>query len=161
MARDTFDDLMREGRVPLAPAGGRASAPAPAATGGLLPPYSDHVSDTYAGTDSWRRNGIAEKQLRDLRRAPLDDTLDLHGMTGREAHAALDSFLQRALGGGGRVVEIVHGRGSHSSNGVAVLRTKTHCWLQHCDAVMAYCHPPRNSGALRALLRGRKTSRQR
>lgn len=44
-------------------------------------------------------------------REPIDARIDLHGMTQREAHAALLSFLHRAQADGARIVLVVTGKG--------------------------------------------------
>jgi DNA-nicking Smr family endonuclease len=45
-------------------------------------------------------------------REPIDARLDLHGMTQRQAHAALLRFLHRAQGEGAKTVLVVTGKGS-------------------------------------------------
>ena len=45
-------------------------------------------------------------------REPIDARIDLHGMTQRQAHAALLNFLQRARADGARIALIVTGKGA-------------------------------------------------
>jgi DNA-nicking Smr family endonuclease len=67
-------------------------------------------------------------------REPLDARIDLHGMTQREAHAALLGFLQRAQGNGARIVLVVTGKGE-SRGGLestierGVLKRQVPLWL--------------------------------
>jgi len=70
-------------------------------------------------------------------REPIDARIDLHGMTQRQAHAALLRFLRRARADGSRTVLVVTGKGSrralpHDSaqpNEQGVLRHYVPLWL--------------------------------
>lgn len=46
----------------------------------------------------------------------IDDTIDLHGMTEKEAELALHSFFMQALSKGFKKVLIIHGKGNHSKD---------------------------------------------
>ena len=81
----------------------------------------------------------------------IEDVLDLHQKTVPQAHAALQDFLDNCLTRDVRVVEIVHGRGMHSENHIAVLRGKVRCWLARCPQVRCY-KTAADEGALLALL---------
>ena len=64
---------------------------------------------------------------------PIDDRLDLHGMTQADAHAALAHFLRRAQARGARVVLVITGKGvragsDHADRGV--LRRQVPHWLE-------------------------------
>ena len=151
-----FADYVKAGQVPLPNTAVTAAKSHPAAAGAavLLPLGDRALYDNYNAPEQamYQQNGIADKLLHKLRRQPADTELDLHGMTVTEAHEALTRFLGQAQQQRWRTVEIIHGRGLH---GDGVLRGCTRYWLQHCDAVLAYCEPPRNSGAVIALLRRR------
>jgi DNA-nicking Smr family endonuclease len=71
-------------------------------------------------------------------REPIDDRLDLHGRTQKEAHAALLRFLRRAQADGAKIVLVVTGKGTgksardddeimHSPRGV--LKQQVPLWL--------------------------------
>jgi DNA-nicking Smr family endonuclease len=67
-------------------------------------------------------------------RDPIDDRIDLHGHTQRQAHAALLRFLQRAQADGARIVLVVTGkgrvRGGRDSGGEGgVLKRQVPMWL--------------------------------
>ncbi|MFO8063616.1 MAG: Smr/MutS family protein [Spirochaetia bacterium] len=51
------------------------------------------------------------------RTLPIDDELDLHGMTVEEATAVTQRFIESSLAAGHRKVLIVHGKGLHSQDG--------------------------------------------
>lgn len=58
--------------------------------------------------------------------------IDLHGMTQRQAHAALADFLSRAQADGAKVVLVVTGKGgesSHDGHERGVLRRQVPLWL--------------------------------
>jgi DNA-nicking Smr family endonuclease len=61
---------------------------------------------------SFRRNGIQDTVMRNLRRGyyRVEDALDLHGMTQREAKSELRDFLARATAQHLRCLRIVHAR---------------------------------------------------
>jgi DNA-nicking Smr family endonuclease len=67
-------------------------------------------------------------------RDPIDDRIDLHGMTQSRAHAALLRFLQRAQADDARIVLVVTGKGtakadSHSGHERGVLKRQVPLWL--------------------------------
>ncbi len=61
-------------------------------------------------------------------RLPLDATIDLHGMTQREAHSLLYRFLVGARERGLRHVLVITGKG-RSNDGEGVLRRAVPLWL--------------------------------
>lgn len=67
-------------------------------------------------------------------RESIDARLDLHGMTQREAHAALLRFLRRAQADGARIALVVTGKGNrtgehHAGAERGVLRRQVPMWL--------------------------------
>jgi DNA-nicking Smr family endonuclease len=61
-------------------------------------------------------------------RFAIQDHVDLHGLSAREAKAAFDAFLESAVRRGLRGVLVVHGRGLRSPAG-PVLKSKVALWL--------------------------------
>lgn len=78
-----------------------------------------------------RRLDVDPRELRRLRRAlySIDGKLDLHGLRLEDARAAVEAFVRKRQVDGDRVVAIVHGKGSHSPRGYAVLRGEIAAWL--------------------------------
>jgi DNA-nicking Smr family endonuclease len=69
------------------------------------------------------RRGAQPRLLRELAKRPrANQTLDLHGMTQREAREAVVGFVRKAHKDGLDVLCIVHGKGHHSEGGQGVLR---------------------------------------
>jgi DNA-nicking Smr family endonuclease len=117
---------------------------------------SDFVPDETA--DEYLGNGLSRMTLRKLRRGhwPVQDRLDLHGLTSDDARRLLQEFLHEAVQHEARCVLIVHGKGMNSPGGEAVLRRLTRHWLTQHPRVLAWCDaPPQEggSGAVLALLK--------
>lgn len=108
---------------------------------------------------SYRRDGVRESTLRDLRRGRwrVDDELDLHGMTLKEAKPALRGFLARAHASQARCLRIVHGKGLGSGTRGPVLKNAVNVLLRRDDGVVAFCSArpiDGGTGAIYVLLRG-------
>ena len=107
---------------------------------------------------SYRREGVRESTLRDLRRGRwrVDDELDLHGMTLKEAKPALREFLARAHASQARCLRIVHGKGLGSGSRGPVLKNAVNVLLRRDDDVVAFCSArptDGGTGAIYVLLR--------
>lgn len=107
---------------------------------------------------SYTRDGVGSDVVKKLRKRhwPIQDELDLHGLTRDGARDALTDFLHRANRRGVRCVRIIHGIGYGSPRGEPVLRGVVHSWLVQKNEVIAFCAAGRSDGghgALIALLR--------
>lgn len=73
------------------------------------------------------RQGVPRTVLRRLRGPGYhaEASLDLHGMRGDEAEAAVNRFVRDRRRGGARYLLIVHGAGNHSEAGQSVLAPRT------------------------------------
>lgn len=96
--------------------------------------------------------------LRKLRRGqfPLQDSLDLHGLTSNEARKLLLEFLRDAAQHDLRCVCVIHGKGWQTGGGEGILKTRVRHWLTQCAGVLAFCEAPSNAGgggAVRVLLK--------
>ncbi|XYH95147.1 Smr/MutS family protein [Sorangium sp. So ce1128] len=104
-----------------------------------------------------RRLDVDPRELRRLRRAryAVDGSLDLHGLRLEAAREAVEAFVCKRQRDGDRVVAIVHGKGSHSPGGHAVLRGEIAAWLSHgrvARHVAAFATAPDAEGGAGALL---------
>jgi DNA-nicking Smr family endonuclease len=104
-----------------------------------------------------RRLEVDPRELRRLRRGQyaIDGKLDLHGMSLEDARRAVEAFVKKRQTDGDRVVLVVHGKGSHSPRGLAVLRGEIAAWLSQGRAarhVAAFATAPEEQGGSGALL---------
>ena len=105
------------------------------------------------------RPGLPRDILRKLRRThwTIQDTLDLHGLTGDEAVAETAVFLAACKREGRRCVRIVHGKGLRSVGREPVLKKRVRRLLMRRDDVLAFVEPRAvhgGSGAVVVLLQG-------
>ncbi len=99
------------------------------------------------------RPGIQAKMLQRLRRGkfPIEDILDLHGLTAEQANNQLQHFLQHSQAAGKNVVRIIHGKGYGSAGRRPVLKTKVNQWLRETAAVLAFCSARPETGGTGAV----------
>lgn len=111
--------------------------------------------------------GFSPKLMQRLKRGhfPVQDFLDLHGLTKQEAEVKMRDFLHRSYLVGLRCVLVVHGRGHNSENNMPVLKEQMPVWLgkgavRKIVLAFATARPyDGGSGALYVLLRrSRKTT---
>ena len=123
----------------------------------LLPPADE--ADLATGDElSFRRPHISETVLLKLRRGhfAVDAEIDLHGMTGAEAKAALRQFIAEAVTRRMSCVRIIHGKGRRSGPRGPVLKNVVNQWLQRIDNIQAFGSARQvdgGSGAVYVLLR--------
>ncbi|HLW21683.1 MAG TPA: Smr/MutS family protein, partial [Sphaerochaetaceae bacterium] len=77
--------------------------------------------------------------------------LDLHGVFGDEARRLVHQFLSDSVDKRLQKVRIVHGRGLHSREGRAVLRTVVEEELRTSPLVRTYGTPPPAEGGTGAV----------
>jgi DNA-nicking Smr family endonuclease len=107
---------------------------------------------------SFQRAGVRSQVLRKLRRGlfPVDDELDLHGLTQTAARGELAQFISRSRDRGCRCVRVIHGKGYRSGARGPVLKTAVNLWLRRQLDVMAFVSARAidgGSGAVYVLLR--------
>lgn len=107
-------------------------------------------------TVAYARPGVGPDVVRKLRKRhwPVQDELDLHGLTRDAARDAVGDFLRRAARRGVRCVRIIHGKGYGSAGGEPVLRSMVHSWLVQMekDEVVAFCVAGKKDGGHGALI---------
>jgi len=103
---------------------------------------------------SWSAPGVGPDVVKRLRKRywPVEDELDLHGLTRDTARSQVDAWLRRANKRGQRCVRIIHGVGYGSSGGEPVLRGMLHSWLVQTTEVIAFCAANRTDGGHGALI---------
>ncbi len=106
---------------------------------------------------AFSRSGVQQNTLKKLRQGklPIDDRIDLHGMTAEQARSYLLQFLAECRQSQARVVVIVHGKGYRSRNNIPVIKALLNRWLRESPEVLAF-HSAKpgdgGSGALYVLL---------
>ena len=105
-------------------------------------------------TLSYSAPGVGADVVRKLRKRhwPVQDELDLHGMTRDTARDQVGDFLRRAMKRGLRCVRVIHGKGYGSARGEPVLRSMVHSWLVQKDDVVAFCIANKGDGGHGALI---------
>ncbi len=108
---------------------------------------SDHGAGDVAITE-FLRDGLNRMTLRKLRHGewPIQDELDLHGLSSDEARRLLGVFLYNAAQHGLRCVNIIHGKGWRSEGREGILKIHTRHWLTQHPGVLAFCEAPPNAG---------------
>ena len=107
--------------------------------------------------------GVGRKVMRRLKRGqvPVQDHIDLHGLTKKEAEIEVRRFLVESHKRGLRCVLIVHGRGLNSPDSFPVLKERLPVWLNRGPArriVLAFATArpyDGGTGAIYVLLRRR------
>ena len=92
----------------------------------------DNTAPVSGGTSVW------------LRRRP-QDTLDLHGLTGREARHAMAGFFSSMQNRGLRKGLIIHGKGMHSTEG-SVLAPLVRQYLEMSSEIGGFGRASRKDG---------------
>lgn len=118
------------------------------------------LSDEYMGGSV---RGFGRKFMKRLKNGefPVQDYVDLHGLTKQEAKIKVRDFLVQSQRLGLRCVLIVHGRGLNSPDSFPVLKERLPTWLNRGPIkkiVLAFCTAKPydgGTGAIYVLLRKR------
>ena len=107
---------------------------------------------------SFRRPGVRDQTLRHLRRGrfPVEDELDLHGLSQVAARDQLADFIASSRHAGLRCVRVVHGKGYRSGARGPVLKIAVNTWLKRHADVLAFTSARAidgGTGAVYVLLR--------
>jgi len=139
------------------PAGARSPAPE-TGTPHSVHDYDDHPVDPLPEYVSFVNAGLQHKTMKRLQQGRIasESTLDLHGLTRRQAVRALELFLHQSQNLQRRCVTVIHGKGYRSMSGTAVLKSTIIAMLQRDSRIVAFCSAiPRDggTGALYLLLK--------
>jgi len=98
------------------------------------------------------RSGMQNKVLSQLRagKLPIEDVVDLHGLSVKEARAYLIDFLQHCEQSDIRNVLIIHGKGFRSKQ-KPVIKPMVNRWLRETDRVLAFHSAQRKDGGTGAV----------
>jgi len=138
----------------------RARRAAAAQSNESLPLVPEEAAPQLTGADalSFRRPGVRTSVLRHLRRGlfPIEDELDLHGLSQAAARESLAEFIAFNRQAGHRCVRIIHGKGYRSGARGPILKIAVNSWLKHHCDVMAFSSArgiDGGTGAVYVLLR--------
>jgi DNA-nicking Smr family endonuclease len=137
--------------VPLRPDPRGRVRPTPTVAVPQLPgPIEDAEADVPA---DFIAANIDRRELRRLKRGayPVEDRRDLHGMTATEASADVSRYLENSRHQRRRCVCIVHGRGLHTKDRVAVLKVRVREILSTSPLVLAWADAPPSDGGTGAV----------
>jgi DNA-nicking Smr family endonuclease len=142
-ATESLDEAMPLIYAPALEPGGDVAAASAVDGGGVL---------------SFQRAGVRTQVVRRLRRGliPIEDELDLHGLSQAAARDHLAEFLANSRYAGRRCVRIIHGKGYRSGARGPVLKTAVDLWLRRHLDVMAFTSARAidgGTGAVYVLLR--------
>ena len=137
----------------------------------------DHLRDLVDGTadmditfsDEYIEgsiNGVDRNTMRRLKRGqfPIQDHIDLHGLTQKDAETKVRDFLVNSQARGLQCVLIVHGRGLNSPDNIPILKERLPVWLNRGPArkiVKAFSSArpyDGGTGAIYVLLRRHKAT---
>ena len=138
------------GRVSPLPRRRLVDTPAPP---DLLSDHLAHASETDEAS-GFLRPGVSPQNMRRLRRGhwPIQDELDLHGLTRDAARTRLVEFLNLCQQHDRRCVRIIHGKGLSSKNHQPVLKQLVRSWLTQRPDVLAFAAAQPEAGGAGALL---------
>ncbi len=147
-----------DGTTPLA---GRArqpveKAPPSPVRAEVLPPEVPLAVDGDGRRYTARAPGVSLAQAAELRKAHVDDTLDLHGETVERGVAELRRFLLESRRLGRRCVLVVHGRGLHSDAGAPLREAVIAQRLGPLSGLVPALPSAAHEGATYVAIRGAK-----
>lgn len=103
---------------------------------------------------SFRRDGIQEQKMRQLKAGQLDiqGELDLHGYKVEEAREEINDFIHAAYVRGITCVRIIHGKSHRTQDRQSTLKSHTNHWLRQLPRVLAFTSAPPAEGGTGSLL---------
>ena len=126
----------------------------------LEPGQGIAAEHTITGSDvlAFQRAGVRTQVVRRLRRGliPVEDELDLHGLSQSAAREHLAEFISHSRNSGRRCVRVIHGKGYRSGMRGPVLKMAVDSWLKRHLDVMAFTSARTidgGTGAVYVLLR--------
>lgn len=155
--------IHRETDSALAQAARREAAVAEAGEVNFLALSQVELLDSHCPLE-FKRPGLQHGVFRKLKqgRYTVDARLDLHRMTVEQAREEVFGFIREAQQYDLRSLMIVHGRGSHSRSGPAILKSHVNQWLPEFEEVQAFVSAqPRDGGVGAVYVLLKKTTRAR
>ena len=115
---------------------------------------SDETISFESGDElKFLREGFSPRLIKRLRRGDfaIQDELDLHRLTAKEAKQATHAFINDAAKHGISAVRVIHGKGLNSAGRTPVLKNRLLGWLSKNQYVIAVVSTPFNDGGTGAV----------
>ena len=96
-------------------------------------------------------DGLSPKTLKKMKQGNLGFTpsIDLHGHKIEEACRSLSDFIH--FHSNKRFIQIIHGKGYHSSDGLSIMKSQVIHYLKQHPSVLAFCSCPQEMGGTGAV----------
>lgn len=118
-------------------------------------PYITNDTQPISGDTflSYQQETLDPKLLKQLKRGdyPIDQVLDLHGLTVDAAMMVLEDALFEAQEMGYRCLLIIHGKGRGVGQGSAVMKNFVNDYLRSKENILAFCSASGRKGGTGAL----------
>jgi len=115
--------------------------------------YSYIVEANLEGSEivNYSKSGVSTKVIKKMKQGNLDSmpVLDLHGQTVVEACESLSEFMYHHQFES--FIQIIHGKGYHSENGMSILKTQVVNLLKQHPQVLAFNSCPDKDGGTGAV----------
>lgn len=115
--------------------------------------YSYITDATLSGSDtlSYAKSGVSKKNIQQMKRGRIEHApvLDLHGQSIVEACDSMSNFFYHQQNQ--RYVQIIHGKGYHSDEGMSVIKTQVVSFLKQHPQVLAFESCPVKDGGTGAV----------
>ena len=97
------------------------------------------------------KGGVSNKIIKKMKNGNIEDfpKLDLHGQTVTEACESMSQFIYHHQHK--TFIQIIHGKGYHSENGLSILKTQVMSFLKQHPAIMAFNSCPDKNGGTGAV----------
>ncbi len=96
-------------------------------------------------------DGLSPKTLKKMKQGNIGHTpsIDLHGYKIEEACRSLSDFIH--FHSAKRFIQIIHGKGYHSNNGLSIMKSQVIHYLKQHPNVLAFCSCPQDMGGTGAV----------
>lgn len=115
--------------------------------------YSYIVDANLEGSEvvSYSKTGVSSKIIKKMKQGNLDamPVLDLHGQSVVEACESLSNFMYHHQFE--PFIQIIHGKGYHSENGMSILKTQVVSFLKQHPQILAFHSCPAKDGGTGAV----------
>ncbi|MDC0469958.1 Smr/MutS family protein [Candidatus Pseudothioglobus singularis] len=103
------------------------------------------------------KDGLSPKVLKKMKQGNIGSTpsIDLHGYKIEQACQSVSNFIH--FHSDKRFIQIIHGKGYHSDNGLSIMKSQVVHYLKQHPNVLAFCSCPQDMGGTGAVFVHLKT----